>query len=549
MPPKPVITGRYFIPHGLLSPNKRREAVRALTFKERKTSRVQSIIAEEDDDAPRYVEQIQNELQVGRFGVSLPRSWAIQNITGSFNDCTASVETNIRFPTSISPRDDAQSLFFHRLESEASKSGPQDILAIATTGSGKSVAGIYLGQVLKQQTLIVVDQNKIASGWIVKNMHKFYGKEWCDKYVGRVQQDTCDYRGRHYTIAMAQTLARREYSPEFYRAFGLVIFDEIQVFGGPHFAQILSQFAARVRVGFTAEERTGGFKQLVRAHLGKPRVVSSQEVLQPICYMIRNRLEKPFYCENDGALITNLSRQSERNTKLSNLIKRRGYDRGRNVLVLSNRTAHLVSLRNLCLSLGIPGDAMGLHMAQYETGEYEMCYMYEDSKSPRAFHICQDMNHYKRMCTAFARKKYDQFPSMPKTLYNRLQAGEYVDIIPRKRVFKPNQSELDHITNSCQIVFATYEIFSKGVDVPRLDMGVEALPSGNVKQPLGRILRLLPGKSAPEWYAIDDRIKTPDGFSEETQSRWTNILNKFFTGKTKTRIAALKKANARISYQ
>lgn len=492
------------------------------------------------------------EARVGRFGLSLPRAFAMERFgSAGFRDATIDCKHGLQFPAEIAPRDDRQSAFFDSLYRESTKAGPQDILAIAATGSGKSVAGINLGQRLGQRTLIIVDQNKIASGWIHKNFDKFYGEDWVTKHVGRVQQDTMDIDGKAFVIALAQTLARRKYEPWFYRQFGLVLFDEVQVFGAPHFGKLLGMFPARVRVGFTAEEKSGQFGKMVRAHLGSPRVHSTQEVLQPVCYMLRNRIEKPFYCENDGSLLTNLSLQKDRNDNLAKLIKRRGFDRGRNVLVLSNRTAHLVDLRNRCAGLGVPGSAMGLHMAQYESGRYDVCYRYEDSETVRKFLTVENLDTAKSVMRGVKRNPDQYRDELPKTVYNRLQAGENVDILYRKEIYKPSQTELDDITNSCQIVFATYEIFSKGVDVPRLDMGVEALPSGNVKQPLGRVLRLHEGKPQPEWYAIDDRVAPSLTSTDEGNNamRWTNLLNLFFEGKTNSRIKALKRAGARIAYQ
>jgi superfamily II DNA or RNA helicase len=554
---RPVISGRFFLPWGLLSPEKRREATRTLKYTERQLTRVEAIkqgdlFDDNDDDADEQViygrDVTQIEFKGGRYGASLPRAWAMENFKefGAV-DATIDCSHGIKFPAEITPRDDNQDKFFSDLEYHARQEGPQDILAIATTGSGKSVAGIALGQRLGQRTLIIVDQNKIASGWIAKNFHKFYGEKWTNKYVGRIQQDVCEYEGRAYSIAMAQTLARREYEPSFYRQFGLVLFDEIQVFGGPHFAKLLGMFPARVRVGFTAEERSRSFKHLIRHHLGRPRVISSQEVLRPICYMLRNKIDKPFYCENDGALLTNLSRVQDRNEKLARLIKTRGYDRDRNVLVLSNRTEHLVRLRQLCVSLGVPAKVMGLHMAQYESGEWDVCYRVSDGGNLQRLMTCESKSAAQAVVRNIKRDPSDYQSAMPKALYNRLYRGETPDILTRRTIRKPTQAELDHITNTCQIVFATYEIFSKGVDVPRLDMGVEALPSGNVRQPIGRILRVVPGKSTPEWYAIDDMVEAK--FDEGSNSLWTNILNHYFRGKTKARVNALNRANARISYQ
>jgi superfamily II DNA or RNA helicase len=544
----PVIGARAFVPYGLLSPEQRREARKQLTFKETSKTRVDAIIEEERLGLKTgATHQLIEEYREGIAGISMPRAWTVNAYVDlPWRDRTVSVPHGIKFPKSIEPRDDAQSLFFNRLESEALKPGHQDIMAIAGTGTGKTVAGINLAQKLGERTLIVVDQNKIASGWIKKNFDKFYGERWVEKYVGRVQQDVFEVEGKAFTIAMAQTLARRSYPSSFYRSFGLIEFDEIQVFGAPNFEKLLGQFSARVRVGFTAEERGGQFGKAVRSHLGKPKVTSTQETLQPTCYMIRNNIPAPFYCENEGSLLTGLSRQTKRNENLAKLIVNKGYARDRNILVLSNRTEQLVNLRNLCLGLGVPKDVMGLHMGSYVSGRYQVMYSYGDSLSSRTLTVVNSKAEAQSVMRDV--KKGNLGPEFyPAALYKRLQAGDEINLNARLEQYSPTQSELDYITNSCQIIFATYEIFSKAIDVPRLDMGIECLPSSNVKQPLGRILRLHPDKPVPEWYAIDDIL--PNKFDPTDSShaaRWTTILNSFFTGKTETRLASLKKANAKV---
>lgn len=547
------------MPTRLLLPTEQRGARKALTFEEYTTTRMSEIIKEyaaslEDKDGINAEMHVAgetvtvNEYVEVRGGVSLPRAWAMKHLPSlAWVDNTVTTRHNIKYnKNAIKPRDAQQGRFFDALMAAANSDGVQDILANAATGSGKTVAGIYMGLQLGYRTLIVVDSNKIANGWL-KNFRQFMGDEWTEQNVGRVQQDKCEYQDKAFSIALGQSLSRRDYGRKFYTAFGCVIMDEVQVFGGPAFAPILHMFPCRVMVGFTAENRTGAFGKRIKAHLGDTRVKSSQEVLKPKAWLIDNPLENTFYCYTDGALLTNLSKIPKRNANLAKLIADRGYHRKRNVLVLSNRTAQCVEIRRLCMDLGVPASAMGLHMGSYLTDRFVVYYAYEkDGKRNRAT-VCGDKNAANRAISAIQRGDLDPY-DLPKTLYNRLQAGEAVYWSTAREEFKPSQSDLDDITNSCQIIFATYEIFSKGVDVPRLDMGVEALPSGNVKQPLGRILRLAENKNQPEWYAICDSVDLEiyTGTSKEHEA---HLLTEFFDGKTNSRITALRKAQAQIKRQ
>lgn len=533
---------RAFVPLRLLDREMVKRAQTSLLFKERQAQIMDLVLAEGGEDyQPGRVVTV-NEYRPRRGGVSFPRDWAVKNLEHiEWTDNTVYPVHGIKFSGSPKPRDAQQAEFFEQLTAHASMPGPQDILANADTGAGKSVAGIYLGQQLGVRTLIIVDQNKLANGWL-DNMVKFYGREWTRKYVGRVQQERCEYEGKAFSIGLLQSIVSRDYGHDFRDAFGLVVFDEIQIYGSKAYSEALSLFSARVRLGLTAENRAGSFGRLIKAHIGDTRIVSRQQVMQPVAYLIQNKINSTFYCMTDGAILNGISRLRDRNTKIAKLIKRRGFDRGRHVLVMSERTEQLVTLRNMCIELGVPPDAMGLHMAEYVSGRYDVCYSYGANLQKLATFGS------KREADAVVRLLRKGLPSveMPDALKRRMaKDAQSVTFSVRKEQYKPSQEELDNITNSCQIVFATKQIFSKGVNVPRLDMGVEALPLGNLKQPLGRVLRVLEGKQTPEWYAICDVVEM-DGPFKNSGDQAANLLNSFLARKTRSRIAALKRSNAKL---
>ncbi len=550
------------MPTGLLDAQTVRKVKRTLKFSEVSTDRVSSILKSyEPEDGQEDLDYSEfqfsaigetvtvNEYRECRGGVSLPRAFARKLLPDvDWRDATVNPSHDIPFTGTIEPRDEQQSKFFDALMQAALPDGPQDILANATTGSGKTVAGIYLGWQLSTPTLIVVDSNKIANGWL-KNFRQFFGQGWTERNVGRVQQDECKYKSKAFVITMAQSLASRKnrYPADFYRHFGLVVVDEVQVFGGPHFSPILYMFPARVRVHLTAENRSGAFGRLIIAHTGDTRIVSKQEVLKPNAWVLENTLTETFWCQSDGALLSGLSKVRSRNERLASLIHVRGYERGRNVLILSNRTAQLLQIRNMCRDLGIPDDTMGIHAGTYQTDRYVVYYTLPDSTKRNRLAVVETYNEGRTLISRIKREDYDGI-RMPAALYNRLQAGEKIGFSQQRENFSPTQTDLDNITHSCQIIFATYEIFSKGVDVPKLDMGVEALPSGNVKQPLGRVLRLAPNKPVPEWYSIHD-VLSAEILEDTNRVAEAVILSEFFNGKTKARKLALRKAGAKVSYQ
>jgi superfamily II DNA or RNA helicase len=549
---KAIIGRRVFIPERYIAPDKLKELRKQLRRME-----VRHTIVGAVQGTPGEAVKI-DEMRKVRGGWSLPRYTGMEflGLVGDTIDCNVPYAVNVRqglhsyrFPASIAPRDDEQAVFFNKLVKHAERSNPVDMIAIATTGAGKTVAALQLAQRLKTKTIIVVDSNKIAKGWI-NNIVKFWGQEFCDQYVGRAQQDVCDYKDKIFVIALAQSLARRNYGQDFYRYFGLVVYDELQVFGSPHYNSVMSQFYARVRAGFTAQERKSQFRQITRAHLGPPVVVSKQEVMTPVCYHIRNQLTLLPNTYSDGTIVNSLARDWKRNQKIAKLINERGYQRGRNVLVLSDRVNHLVQLMQLCERIGIPKDAMGLHVGEFESDQIQqICYTIRNSNGEHGnvqflFNV-DSPEKAQSMMNLLALGEYHLF-DLPKALYNRLQTDPVsVAFTIRNITVKPTQKQLDIITNSCQLIFATSQIFSKGVDVPRLDMGIEALPLGNIKQPLGRILRIQEGKPAPEWYGIMDIYKAD--FSDGARTLATaKVFNDFSKLKAKLRVNAMRESGARV---
>ncbi|QXN71131.1 DNA helicase [Rhodobacter phage RcDurkin] len=534
---RPSIGKRAFIPSHLLGPAL---GVRnALTFDLTPFDRYSSDPNDDGSDV------VICEARRVRGGYSVPRGYAAAKFSHlDFVDAT-------RFPaaparllpiSTIKPRDERQRKFFADLREAAMTPGPQDILAIATTGAGKTTATLQLMCDLKTPTLVIVDSNNIARGWI-DNCVKFFGKEWASKYIGRVQQDNVDYEGRMLTITLVQSLARRDYGADFYNHFGLVAIDEVQVMGTEGYSRVFSQFPARVRIGVTAENKRGQGGGLIQAHLGTERIKSLQEVLKPRAWILPFEHTKPLYAFNDGMIITSLTRNDKRNEKLADLIISRGIERGRKILCLSDRTAQLVAIRNILVSKGVDPKSVGIYAGEYLTGKWAVAYSY-NRDSYRRVAVFDTKAIAKSVISKFLKGDHSLLP-LPAAAMRRLNE---IDLQAVPDVHKPTHAELDNITNSCQSTLATFRIFAKGIDVPSLDMGVELSPYGNIKQPLGRVLRIKEGKAVPEWYAVHDkmRVETPFGINIDPTVK-AQIA--FFDGKSKARLTALKKAGATVKRQ
>jgi len=449
------------------------------------------------------ITKIENYWRVGNY-VSLPRKWALDNIEGVYADHTSFPSIpSMQYSARIDPRDGKQRMFFMSLLAQASKDGPQHILANAVTGAGKTVSQIWLGKQLATRTLLIVDSNKIANGYL-RNFVKFFGKEWTRRNVGRIQQDKCDI-DKPFSIGMVQSLASRHYDRIVYRSFGLVCYDEVQIYGNLAYHRVLGMFSAKVLAGFTATNKSGSFGKVITGYIGNPAALSTQEVMCPEAHVVTYKLPRLVSVFSDGALINDLVRVKDRNDFIARLILDRGWRRKRVCLVLSDRIEQLQKLRNSLIEFGIPENAVGLHVGEYADGSYTVGYSYDSIrwiklKNRLTLKDAKDMSDSLNKV-----KSYDGY-DMPAALTRKIKNGEHVEFMPICNTIKPSEQTLDSIANYCYIILATYKIFGKGVDYPRIDMGVEASPIGNVTQPLGRITRLLAGKPTPEWWSIYDRV-------------------------------------------
>jgi superfamily II DNA or RNA helicase len=553
---QPYISKRAYIPRHLIKPSTRSVLVEELTYSQYQQDTVKT--AKHRQSLYGYSEaeeQVIKNLRVShnKRMVSIPRAYAIEYFGASFfQDKTLFPTHSIKYPKDIQPRDSKQKLFFDSIYAQAFKSGPQHILANATTGSGKTVASIKLGMMLRTPTLFIVDSNKLAAGFI-RNIDKFFGRKWRLKYVGRIQQDQCDYKGKAFCVALVQSLRSRKYPAAMYKNFGCIIYDEVQIFGSSYHT-VLGMFPARVQVGMTATNKAGSFGQLVEGYLGKPAVISKQEVLEPKAFVIRNKLNQLYNVYSDGTLVNSITSDQERNELLTRIILQRGYNRKRVCLVLSDRVAQLQKLRKMLIAKGVNEDDTGLHVGEYEEDSYTVAYSYDKERWIR-----MDLRGIKKDMVYFMdnleRGRHQDHPLVPTTVKKAVVDKKPIFFDVMKRTYKPSEQELDYIANYCYIILATYKIFAKGVDYPRIDMGVEATPIGNATQPLGRILRLPDGfeKPQPEWYALHDRFIMPPkkGFGNgwDADNNVAQTMNHFFDKKASAREKALLKAKAAIAYQ
>jgi len=360
------------------------------------------------------------------------------------------IESHVRLPDSNHPKAaPAQGKFISDLLEAALDY--YTILAQAPTGSGKTVSALSVAAQLGATTLIVAPTETLAHQWKEEIKDKLGVDE---SKIGWLQQDTIDYEGKDFVVGIINSLAKRDYDKEVYKYFGTVIWDEVHITGAQMFRKTLGKFYATTKIALTATpKRKDGCHKVFIDYFGEPSVIAQSKALKAYYKVIT--YSGPSYPPDlaHGTLINRLARDKARNNLIVNTLSDLFID-GRTILVIGDRVEHLEELINLCADARIPRDIMGQFTRE--------------------------------------KTKLDSNRNILKLGSKKL-----------KRVRVPKE-ELDSIKESSQIIFATYGMMKQGVDIPRLDAGIDVTPRSEGTQVIGRIRRPVPDKKTPLWVTIED---------------------------------------------
>lgn len=375
----------------------------------------------------------------------------------------------VKFPFIPEPRDyQIEAL----LDIDATMDDFYDFLFRARTGWGKTFGSLIVAARRGISTLIIVDQENLKDQWIKTLVEGF---RIDPKNIGTIQGDTVKFAGCPVTIAMVQTLSQRTFTREIYDYFGLIFVDETHIIGAPTFSKVLMDFSAGYRIGVSATpKRRDGLQKMLDYHLGKVRIYIDDEHDENSVWITEHGTCYSWYANVSpkvGRFINEISEDGARNLHIAESASYL-YDTGRDVLVLSDRIEHLKHLMSLCEYMGIPAEDMGLYAG------YNPIYGYDKEATPSR---------------------------RPVGITKHEDGKVYFTPVSLQLIAKRTKKKvLEDIKADARIIFATYGMFAKGVDVPRLNGGVDASPRSTAEQVHGRILRKVEGKLRSIWITIAD---------------------------------------------
>jgi superfamily II DNA or RNA helicase len=219
-------------------------------------------------------------------------------------------------------------------------------------GGGKTVLSLALAQKLGLPTLIIVNTRVLLDQW-KREILKFF-PTLDQKHIGHVQQKVFKYKDLPFTVAMLHTLSSRIYELDFYKYFGLIIFDEVHNLSTEHFKVICNQFYGK-RLGLSASPKRHDNMDIVyRLHIGNVIYTDLRHEIKSEIYFIKTGIAESDITPrqmykwgsrdlNWGGMYTAIS-QLERFNELilQNAVK--ATDKGRKVLILGERVEQLYLL-------------------------------------------------------------------------------------------------------------------------------------------------------------------------------------------------------------
>jgi superfamily II DNA or RNA helicase len=294
-----------------------------------------------------------------------------------------------------------------------------------------TVLAIYLAYILKLKTLIIVHQEFLQDQWI----ERF--KMFTNAKIGSIRGSIIDTENKDVVIGMLQSISIKDYEDSVFSNFGLVIYDEVHHFGSRVFSRALLKTSAKYNIGLSATpERTDGLIKVVKWFTGDILYKMEKK------YDYKVLVKKIYFRSNDETY-------KEKKNWIKGQIRPNHIKMTENLM--NNKTRNKLMIKSIdCLR------SMGRTIFVI---------------SSRVEHL-QILKNGVDLLIAQAGEQH---------IYNT-----YYYIGPTKKGQK-KMAEKDG-----NIIFATIQLASEALDIPRLDTIVLALPIKQDKtliQSIGRILR------------------------------------------------------------
>ena len=293
------------------------------------------------------------------------------------------------------------------------------------TGTGKTSMALYIACHYRVKTLVLVHKSFLLQQWKTRIEEFVPGAK-----IGHIQGPVCDVENKDIVLCMLQSVATKEYAPQIFQDFGLVIADECHHLSAEVFCRALPKVASKYMLGLSATPtRKDGLTKVFKWYLGD---IAYTYVRTDTDSVLAKRVlftspephygkEKRNFRKNIALpqMINDIAATTDRNEVIVSEVAQYVLE-DRQVMVISDRLAHLDILKDLV-----------------------------DSK-------------------------------------NIVKEGKLI----RTGFYTGRQKQKELVQNeSCDVIFSSYGLVREGLDIQSLNTIILATPISDVVQVCGRIMR------------------------------------------------------------
>lgn len=248
--------------------------------------------------------------------------------------------------------------------------------------------------------------------------------------IGTIKQSKVDVAGKDVVIASLQSLAMRDYDSEIFKEFGLVIIDEVHHLGAEVFSRAFNKMNVNIILGLSATlNRKDGMRKVFEYFIGK----SVYKHVKKEKIQVNVEMHKYFDPHNSYSANLQLWNGKPNSAAMIN-----------NICSFAPRTRYIINILKRILKTQSERKILILSERRAQLTDFERICVSENIGSG---------------------------------------VGYYVGGM--------NQKSLDEAAEK-QIILATYQMASEGMNIPTLNTVIFASPIADIQQSIGRILREKP---------------------------------------------------------
>lgn len=225
------------------------------------------------------------------------------------------------------------------------------------TVTHNTVIGLYTISAIGKKSMIIVHKDFLLAQW----------KERIEQFlpsarVGLIKAKIVDVKDKDIIIASLQSLSMKDYDPSVFEGIGFVVIDEVHRTGTEVFSQALHKVNFRYALGLSATvQRKDGMSKVFTWFIGDivyKKKRKQDNVIASLRYFTDessdyNKEEYMFNGKlNISKMINNVCEYLPRTRYIAHLASCAVIEETRKVLILSDRKAHLASIKSM-LSAGV----------------------------------------------------------------------------------------------------------------------------------------------------------------------------------------------------